>query len=335
MYLASFNHDGVDRVGFRTASGKLVDIAAAAQATGLLASIPVDMAEVVAGGAATLSNLRSLAQAAESLVDLHIAQDAVQWLPPLQRPGKIVGVAMNNSASDARKISAPSHPMFFLKAGSSLIGHKEPIVVRRYYGGVHPEPELAVVIGTRAHRVDPTRALEHVFGYTILNDLTGNDMRGQDMVHYYALYASAQNPDELERREQHLSYAARYKGTDGFAPMGPWIATSDEVPDPGVLDVDCTVGGETIAQDSTRYLTYSVPEIIAFLSRFQTLEPGDIISMGTAFRPVAGSKRSLHTADLQRRDGPVIVTIQNIGTLENSVERIDEELGEWRLAREV
>ena len=70
-----------------------------------------------------------------------------------------------------------------------------------------------------------------------------------------------------------MSYAARYKGTDGFAPLGPWLVTRDEIPDPGVLDVTCKVGAEVVAEDSTRYLTYSVPEILAFLSRFQTLEP--------------------------------------------------------------
>ena len=164
-----------------------------------------------------------------------------------------------------------------------------------------------------------------------MNDMTGNAMRSEDRVHYYALYASKADSKTLERREQHLSYAARYKGTDGFGPMGPWLVTRDEIADPGKLGVLCRVGPEVVAEDSTRYLTYSVPEILAFLSRFQTLEPGDVISMGTAFRPQPGAQRSIHGADLQRVDGPVTVEISGLGTLCTPVRRTDMALGEWRL----
>ena len=135
----------------------------------------------------------------------------------------------------------------------------------------------------------------------------------------------------LERREQHLSYAARYKGTDGFGPMGPWVVTADAVPDPGALDVVCTVGGHVVARDSTRYLTYAVPEILSFLSHFQTLEPGDIVSMGTAFRQQPGEPRSLHSANLQVVDGPVEVSITGLGTLVNPIKRVEMPLPDWRL----
>jgi 2-keto-4-pentenoate hydratase/2-oxohepta-3-ene-1,7-dioic acid hydratase in catechol pathway len=330
MYLASFTYDGVDRLGVRVDDDYLVDLAEATEVGRHSAEFPCDMLELIKSGDAALDRIRSFLI---SQSERRIPITDVRFRPPVPKPGKICGVAMNNSASDERKISAPSHPMFFLKPSTCLIGHGEKIVVRSYFGGVHPEPELAVVIGKRARRLDPYEALDAVFGYTIFNDLTGNVMRGQDMVHYYALYASKNDPDTLERREQHLSYAARYKGTDGFGPIGPWLVTRDEVPDPGALDVTCTVGGEIIAEDSTRYLTYSVGEILAFLSRFQTLEPGDIVSMGTAFRPAKGSTRSLHMADLQRRDGPVTVSITGLGVLSNPVVRVAEDLGEWRLAK--
>jgi 2,4-didehydro-3-deoxy-L-rhamnonate hydrolase len=330
VFLASFTYDGVDRLGVRVDDDHLIDLAEAAEVGGHSVEFPCDMLELIKSGDAGLDRIRSFV-ISQSTRRIPIAD--VRFRPPVPNPGKICGVAMNNSASDDRKISAPSHPMFFLKPPSCLIGHGEEIVVRRYFGGVHPEPELAVVIGKRAKRLDPSEALDAVFGYTIFNDLTGNDMRGQDMVHYFALYASAKDPDTVERREQHLSYAARYKGTDGFGPIGPWLVTRDEVPDPGALDVTCTVGGEIIAEDSTRYLTYGVAEILAFLSRFHTLEPGDIVSMGTAFRAAKNSKRSLHTADLQRRDGPVTVSITGLGVLSNPVVRISEELGEWRLGK--
>ena len=335
MYLASFHHGGRDLVGVRWGDDKLIPIEQLLPgrfAAGSDNAQTDPMLALILSGAAPLAEL-SLSIAGGKLPSgaTAIPVDDVRWHPPVLRPGKIVGVAMNNSASDARKISAPKHPMFFLKPRSSLLGHLNEIEIRSYYGSVHPEPELAVVIGTRARDLDPRHALECVFGYTIMNDVTGNAMRSQDMVHYYALYASESDSTKLERREQHLSYAARYKGTDGFAPLGPWLVTRDEIPNPGELDVTCKVGSEVVAEDSTRYLTYSVPEILAYLSRFQTLEPGDVISMGTAFRQQAGATRSLHSADLQRVAGPMQVEITGLGTLVTPVRRKLMDLEDWRL----
>jgi 2-keto-4-pentenoate hydratase/2-oxohepta-3-ene-1,7-dioic acid hydratase in catechol pathway len=338
MFLASCHYQGQDLIVARRGEAELVPLhdlmTAHVSATGA-ASMADSMLSLINAGPRTLEALRNAiaAPGLSNAVSL-IPTSEVRWHPPVRRPGKIVGVAMNNSASDARKISAPQHPMFFLKPRSALLGHLNELEIRSYYGSVHPEPELAVVIGTRARDLDPRKALDCVFGYTIMNDVTGNAMRGQDMVHYYALYASEADSTKVERREQHLSYAARYKGTDGFAPTGPWLATRDEVPDPGVLDVVCTVGAEVVAEDSTRYLTYPVPEILAYLSRFQTLEPGDIISMGTAFRQQAGAKRSLHSADLQRVAGPMQVEITGLGKLITPVRRTQMELGDWRLPRD-
>ena len=238
---------------------------------------------------------------------------------------------MNNSASNARKISAPDHPAFFLKPPSCFIGHRETIRIRRYYGSVHPEPELAVVIGREAREVEAVDALDYVFGYTIVDDITGNGMRAEDMFHYWAIYADPNNPDETNRVEQHLSYAARYKGSDTFGVMGPWLVTADEVADPDSLDVICRVGGETIAEDSTRYYNYKVAEIISFLSFFMTLYPGDVISLGTAFKPAPG-RRSIHHANLQTVAGPIEVEIEGLGTQMSDVEIDEKPLGQWRLS---
>ena len=334
MFLASFAFEGRERIGLRRGENDLVDLATVVAAAGsgwAGPPPPADMLSLIGQWPALEGPLNALSARLDTLPVAAIPQDAVSWRPPVRKPGKVVGVALNNSASDDRKISAPKHPMFFLKASTSLIGHGEDIEVRPYYGGLHPEPELAVVIGKTSRDLDPSSALDAVFGYTIMNDITGNAMRSQDMVHYYALYASEQDSDKLERREQHLSYAARYKGTDGFGPIGPWLATRDEIVDPSNLDVTCTVGGEVVAEDSTRYLTYGVCEILAFLSRYQTLEPGDIISMGTAFRPKPGANRSLHLADLQRFDGPIAVSITGLGVLVNGVRRNNQPTPEWRL----
>ena len=258
--------------------------------------------------------------------------DSIRWLPPITNPGKICGVAMNNSASNERKISAPDHPAFFLKPTSCLIGHKEPILIRPYYGSAHPEPELAIVIGKKTRDVDATNAMENIFGYTIFNDVTGNGMRSDDLFHYWALYSKDNDPENLERREQHLSYAARYKGTDTFGCVGPWLVTFDEIADPDNLNVYCSIGGEPIAEDNTRYYNFKICEVISYLSQYQTLNPGDIISCGTAFKPSPG-RNSIHHANFQKVSGPVEISIDGLGTLINPIIIEDKPIGNWRLTK--
>ncbi|MDE0057690.1 MAG: fumarylacetoacetate hydrolase family protein [Defluviicoccus sp.] len=331
MYLASFRFRDIERIGARIDDDHVVDFREAAGALGR----PWDsatMLELIAGGEAALDAASRLLEGARDNPDIdRIPMADIAWLPPVTRPGKICGVALNNSASDARKISAPDHPMFFLKPSTCLVGHRQPIVARRQYMGFHPEPELGVAISRLARNVDPTAAMRHVFGYTIVNDVTGNDMRAEDRVHYYALYPRPDDPDEVEKREQHLSYTARYKGADGFGPAGPWLVTRDEVPDPHDLDVVCSVGGEVFAEDNTRHYTFRVEEAIAYISRYMTLEPGDIVSMGTAFRAGGAARRPLHAANFARLDGPCDISISRLGTLSNPIERDATEPGDWRL----
>lgn len=314
MKLASFSSANKNRIGLFTDSGELRVI------DGI-----ESMLELVKMGTNAQRHL------AEALSDGDVVdQNTVCWQPPIRRPGKICGVAMNNSASNERKISAPDHPAFFLKPASCLIGHNDTIRIRSYYGSAHPEPELAVVIGKDTWDVDADDAMDHVFGYTIFNDITGNGMRADDLFHYWALYADPNNPDVLIRREQHLSYAARYKGTDTFGCMGPTIVTADEIADPDNLAVMCRVAGEIVAEDNTRYYNYKVAEIISYISQYVTLESGDIVSCGTAFKPAKGRK-SIHHANFQHVPGPVEVSIEGLGTLQNEIEVEDREIGQWRL----
>jgi 2-keto-4-pentenoate hydratase/2-oxohepta-3-ene-1,7-dioic acid hydratase in catechol pathway len=325
MKLASIRHGERERVVVAVDDTHVIDandLLTHYSSAGSRAAV-TDMLSLIERSAALLPELGAALESFRGRADeTHlIPTSQLTWRPPVRRPGKICGVAMNNSASNARKISAPSHPAFFLKPASCLVGHLEPIRIHDYYGSTHPEPELAVVIGRRAREISVSEALGAVFGYTIFNDITSNGMRAEDLFHYYALYASRENPEKLERVEQHLSYAGRYKGSDTFGPMGPWLVTSDAVPNPDDLDVSCRVAGELVAEDSTRYFNYNVAEVLAFISRFQTLEPGDVVSMGTAFKAGA-SRKSIHTANLARTAGPVEVSITGLGTLSNPVEFI-------------
>jgi len=317
MQLSSFEYQGKRCVGVRK-NNKIVVIET------------VTMKQLVAMGDKGLDMAnKTLKNASHATV---VEFDSIRWLPPITNPGKICGVAMNNSASNERKISAPDHPAFFLKPTSCLIGHKEPILIRSYYGSAHPEPELAIVIGKKTRDVDATNAMENIFGYTIFNDVTGNGMRSDDLFHYWALYSKDNDPESLERREQHLSYAARYKGTDTFGCVGPWLVTSDEIADPDNLNVYCSIGGESIAEDSTRYYNFKICEVISYLSQYQTLNPGDIISCGTAFKPSPGRK-SIHHVNFQKVNGPVEISIDGLGTLINPIIIEDKPIGNWRLTK--
>jgi 2-keto-4-pentenoate hydratase/2-oxohepta-3-ene-1,7-dioic acid hydratase in catechol pathway len=331
MMLASVRKAGRDTVAVAVGQDRVLEIAVLLAIGGQPeAEPPRSMRHLIDGGALMLERLRTaLADADPAEIDARsIVPEA--WYPPIRSPGKILAVAMNNSASNARKISAPGHPAFFLKPPSCLIGHLEPIRIRSYYGSVHPEPELAVVIGSKLRDLPATEALDAVFGYTIFDDITGNGMRAEDRFHYWAIYASKDDPDKTEKVEQHLSYAARYKGTDNFGVLGPWLVTRDEIADPDALDVRCTIHGEVIAEDSTRYYNYKVAEVLSFISYFQTLYPGDIVSLGTAFKPGA-TRKSIHQADLQRVPGPIEISIAGLGTQSSPVEVESRELGPWRL----
>lgn len=323
MKLASVSYRGRDLVVADAGNGELIAV------NELLGGEPIhSVKRLIEGGIELLARLTE-ALDSNSGAERVPASD-VDWYPPVRKPGKICAVAMNNSASNARKISAPDHPAFFLKPPSCLIGHKQTITIRKYYGSVHPEPELAVVIGSEVRDIPAKDALAAVFGYTIFNDVTGNGMRAEDMFHYWAVYARADRPDETEKVEQHLSYAARYKGSDCFGVMGPWLVTKDEISNPDDLGVECKIHGETIAEDNTRYYNYKVAEVISFLSYFHTLSPGDVISLGTAFKPSA-NRKSIHQANFQTVAGPVEVSIEGLGTQENPVLVEDKELGPWRL----
>jgi 2-keto-4-pentenoate hydratase/2-oxohepta-3-ene-1,7-dioic acid hydratase in catechol pathway len=333
LRLASVRIGDRDAVAVGVIEDRVVELGALlelAPTTG--ARAPRSMRELIAAGTPMLDAIGEALREAlpDALTGAAVAPDA--WYPPVRQPGKILAVAMNNSASNARKISAPEHPAFFLKPPSCLIGHGEPIRIRPYYGSVHPEPELALVVGRRARDLAPEDALDAVFGYTIMNDVTSNGMRAEDRFHYWAVYSDPDDPSGTRRVEQHLSYAARYKGSDTFGVLGPWLVTRDEIANPDDLAVSCTVGGETVASDSTRYYNFKVAEVLSFISQFQTLEPGDVISLGTAFKPGEGQK-SIHQANFQTVAGPVAVAIAGLGRQENPVVIENKPLARWRLAQ--
>ncbi len=214
-------------------------------------------------------------------------------LAPASDPRKVVAIGLNYVDHAAEvDMKLPSEPLVFAKFPSSIVGPGEPI---EWSEGltttVDYEAELAVVIGRPARRVSPERALDHVLGYTCLNDVSARDLQFAD------------------------GQWVRGKSLDTFCPIGPWLVTGDEIPDPSRLRVRCTIDGEVLQDGPTSDLIFSVPELISRLSFAFTLEAGDVIATGTP--PGVGWSR-----DPKRflRDGEeVAVEIDGIGQLANPV----------------
>jgi 2-keto-4-pentenoate hydratase/2-oxohepta-3-ene-1,7-dioic acid hydratase in catechol pathway len=319
--LASFHANGGNRIGLAINDETLVDVDEILTRAGVDPRlIPRSMLDLIEASPELWRPLRKAAQHAS--VDprglTRYAVDDVEWQAPVRNPSKICCLALNNSANAERIMSGPKHPAMFVKPASSLIGHRGQIICIPEYGRTHPEPELAVVIGKRAKHVEAAHAYEYVFGYTIHNDITSPTMRSEDTFHYRAIHPDAHDPTATKYVDTWVTYPGRYKCADTFSCMGPWLVTSEDVPLPHNLAVVCSHQGREITADNTSNLSYKIPEVIAFISRFMTLLPGDIISMGTALHK-APTGRAVQNVDLNKLGGPVSVSIETLGTLTNDV----------------
>jgi 2-keto-4-pentenoate hydratase/2-oxohepta-3-ene-1,7-dioic acid hydratase in catechol pathway len=219
--------------------------------------------------------------------------DEVTLGPPLRRPAKVVAVGLNYADHAAEgSVALPAEPLLFAKFPSSIIGPDEAITWDpALTGAVDYEAELAVVIGRRAAKVDVASALDHVFAYTCLNDISARDIQFADV------------------------QWVRGKSLDTFCPVGPWLVTADEIPDPQALAIECEVSGEILQSASTADMIFGVAELISRISHTSTLEPGDLIATGTP--PGVGYFREPRR--LLRDGDEVIVRIEGLGELRNPV----------------
>jgi 2-keto-4-pentenoate hydratase/2-oxohepta-3-ene-1,7-dioic acid hydratase in catechol pathway len=228
----------------------------------------------------------------------------VKLLAPLRRPPKLLALAANfqdhiTESGAPRVDKRRIVPKLFLKPSSAIIGPDEPLCLPSVSHETDWELELAVVIGRRSRNVPVDQALESVFGYTIANDVSA---RSTDW--------GVQRDDN--RWNEFFDWL-NGKWPDGFAPLGPYLLTADEVPDPQVLDMRLTVNGEQKQRSNTREMIFGVAETIAFASRFMTLEPGDVIETGTPSGVGATTGTYLKAGDVME------AWIDKLGTLRTPV----------------
>ena len=218
---------------------------------------------------------------------------AVKLLAPIPRPPKFICVGMNyrDHAREAG-VDIPSIPTIFSKFSNVVIGPGAPIVLPKNSTRPDYEAEFAFVIGPGGRHIPAARAMDQVFGYTIVNDVSARD---------------------------HQTTTSQWlisKSFDTFAPMGPWIVTRDEIADPHALDLTLEIGGQILQHSNTRELVFGIPALIEYISSVVTLEPGDIVATGT---PAGVGFARKPPRYLQPGD-EVVIRIQDIGELRNPVQ---------------
>ena len=253
--------------------------------------------------------------------------EPIDWAPPIVNPSKILGVAFNNKELMKKAHKDPGVPNYFLKPPSALQAHEKPIIVDPDWGAVIPEPEICAIIGKKAKHISEEEALNYVFGYMIHNDVTSHGLKFQkdsiavtydkDMARpEFYTWRNLNGPDDTDA---FYVYHTRSKGTDTFGPMGPWLTTSDEVPDPNNLNVIGYLDEEIFTEDHTGNYRFSVEKCISEASKYFTLEAGDLISFGTTGKGAGRFPRGHKSLLLGEETGSIHISIDNLGTLSNPI----------------
>jgi 2-keto-4-pentenoate hydratase/2-oxohepta-3-ene-1,7-dioic acid hydratase in catechol pathway len=299
MKLATFTADGATRTG-AVLTDSMVTLqpaldAARAAAGEAPAALPADMLGLLAAGeAALVAAARAVAFAARpENATLRRPLAGVQIQAPLL-PGKILGVG-RNYADHAKEVGGPklTAPRIFLKPTSSVCGPGSVVRIPPAVTKPDWEVELAVVIGRKAWQVSEGTALDYVAGYTVLNDVSAREFQF----------------------DQPLAMTSFAKGLDGFCPLGPYLVTADEVGEPWRLGLRCWLNDELVQEGNTHDLIFSVAALIAYLSRFMALQPGDVIATGTP----AGSGHFRTPPRYLRPGDRMRLEVDRVGVLEHGI----------------
>ncbi len=249
-----------------------------------------DLLAVIRGGAEALTRIASWISRRNP--DSVLPLSSVRLLAPIARPPKLLCIGLNYRDHAAEtNAPLPSVPTVFAKFPTAIIGPGDNIVLPKSSAQPDYEAEFAFAIGKGGRHIPASRWAEHVFGYTMLNDVSARD------------YQKA------------TSQWTMGKNFDTFAPMGPFLVSKDEIADPHALDISLTLNGERMQSSNTRNLVFGVPDLVAFLSSVFTLEPGDVISTGTP----AGVGFVRQPPRYLRPGDEVVVRVEGLGELRNPV----------------
>ncbi len=297
MKLVTYSHAGVAAFGLILRDGRILDLARAAGSV-RAATLGSDLLGFIARGSQALELARTLADDAEAgrHAEATLGAAAVKLLAPIPRPAKNVFCVGRNYLDHVKEsdrvrgadTKAPEFPQFFTKPPTAVIGPDESFVRDPEVSSrMDYEVELGVVIGPGGRDIAAAHALEHVFGYTIVNDVTARD---------------------LQRRHDQWF---KGKGLDRSCPMGPCIVTRDEIGDYTTLELSLTVNGEERQHARASQMIFDVPKLIEALSAGMTLEAGDVISTGTP----AGVGFAMNPPRFLQPGDEVVCKISRIGTL--------------------
>ena len=296
MRLLTFQSSVGPRLGIKTSRG-IIDVVAAYSAFKVMlegTAVPETMEALCSGGEAALKALRSLEQLAsqEQGDQWLLAEESLQFRPCIQQPGKIICIGLNyrKHISESGAV-IPDMPVLFPKYANALAGTNEAIPLLSSAREYDYEAELAVVIGRRARNVEIDDALNYVLGYCNANDLSARDLQFR------------------------TSQWMLGKILDKFLPLGPYLVTADEVRDPQNLRIRCWLNGEVRQDSNTTNMIFSVAYLISYMSRYMTLEAGDVISTGTPEGVILG-KPGADKVWLKAGD-EVTIEVEGLGQLTN------------------
>lgn len=285
MKLVTFIKDGQQALGVKVEAG-IVDAAKA--------GLPWDVMDVIEGGAEKVAELEraigGLDLSSES--GLLLDEASLEWGPCVTKPNKIICVGLNyRKHAEETNAPIPEYPILFNKFNNTLTGHLKSVAVPKVTEKLDYEAELVVVIGKKTKDVAKEKALEHVFGYACVNDLSARDL-------------------QLRTQQWLLG-----KTCDDFSPLGPYLVTADEVGNPNNLEMKTTVNGEVRQHSNTSDMIFYVDEIVSYISRHMTLVPGDIILTGTPEGVVLGLPPEQQV--YLKPGDEVTIEIEKLGSLTN------------------
>ncbi|MCX8136943.1 fumarylacetoacetate hydrolase family protein [Pyrobaculum aerophilum] len=257
-----------------------------------------DMKKLIAVGRPALEIVEYLARKAPE--EAKLSPKEIVWEPPVTNPEKIFAVAVNYKAHGQEAgVKPPERPYFFPKFPNALVGHEQPVIKHKVTQKVDWEVELVVVIGRAGKYIDPARALDYVFGYTVGNDISIRDWQFPPGW-----------PQQLNPYGQNWIWG---KSMDTAAPVGPYIVTKDEIEDPNRLGLRLRVNGQLEQEGNTSELIFNVQQLIHWASQGITLKPGDLIFTGTP--PGVGFPKGKFL-----KHGDVVeAEVEKIGVLRNYV----------------